>query len=143
MEGTYLAWIDVRDLALDNPGKYFESFGLGLSDGRRFRRARFRPLQLRLLPGAARTRARPLPAGNASSGRHMTSGCSAPTLQVPTAAFPQSIDVRHQIRIGPFRIGQIRIGPFRIGPFRFEEKGSSPDRVYKSKSAVELLETLK
>ena len=36
VEGTYLAWIDVRDLALDNPGKYFESFGLGLSDGAAF-----------------------------------------------------------------------------------------------------------
>jgi cystathionine beta-lyase len=36
-EATYLAWIDVRDLHLINPGKYFESKGLGLSDGRIFK----------------------------------------------------------------------------------------------------------
>ena len=36
VEGTYLAWIDVRDLGLDNPGKHFEHFGLGLSDGAAF-----------------------------------------------------------------------------------------------------------
>ena len=36
VEGTYLAWIDVRDLGLDRPGKHFEEFGLGLSDGAAF-----------------------------------------------------------------------------------------------------------
>ena len=36
VEGTYLAWADVRDLALDDPGAYFERFGLGLSDGDAF-----------------------------------------------------------------------------------------------------------
>ncbi len=36
VEGTYLAWIDVRDLGLDKPGKYFEQFGLGLMDGAQF-----------------------------------------------------------------------------------------------------------
>lgn len=36
VEGTYLAWADVRDLALDDPGAYFERFGLGLSDGAAF-----------------------------------------------------------------------------------------------------------
>ena len=36
VEGTYLAWIDVRDLGLKNSGAYFEDFGLGLSDGAPF-----------------------------------------------------------------------------------------------------------
>ena len=36
VEGTYLAWVDVRDLALDDPDAYFEGFGLGLSDGAAF-----------------------------------------------------------------------------------------------------------
>ncbi len=36
VEGTYLAWMDVRDLGLDDPGAYFEGFGLGLSDGAAF-----------------------------------------------------------------------------------------------------------
>lgn len=36
-DATYLAWIDVRELHLINPGKYFESKGLGLSDGRIFK----------------------------------------------------------------------------------------------------------
>ncbi len=36
VEGTYLAWIDVRDLGLKDPGAYFEDFGLGLSDGATF-----------------------------------------------------------------------------------------------------------
>jgi len=35
-EATYLAWIDVRELELKNPGAYFESFGLGLSIGKQF-----------------------------------------------------------------------------------------------------------
>jgi len=33
VEATYLAWIDVRALGLDQPGKHFEAHGLGLSDG--------------------------------------------------------------------------------------------------------------
>ena len=36
-DATYLAWIDTRDLLLINPGKYFETNGLGLSDGRIFK----------------------------------------------------------------------------------------------------------
>ena len=33
VEGTYLAWLDVRALDLPNPAAWFEAFGLGLSDG--------------------------------------------------------------------------------------------------------------
>jgi cystathionine beta-lyase len=36
VEATYLAWIDVRDLALEQPGAFFEQHGLGLSDGAAF-----------------------------------------------------------------------------------------------------------
>jgi cysteine-S-conjugate beta-lyase len=36
VEATYLAWIDVRDLGLESPGRYFEDRGLGLSDGAAF-----------------------------------------------------------------------------------------------------------
>ena len=36
VEATYLAWIDVSDLELENPGAWFEGFGLGLSDGAAF-----------------------------------------------------------------------------------------------------------
>ena len=36
-DATYLVWIDARELHLINPGKYFESKGLGLSDGRIFK----------------------------------------------------------------------------------------------------------
>ncbi len=36
VEGTYLAWIDVRRLQLDHPARYFEAHGLGLSDGAQF-----------------------------------------------------------------------------------------------------------
>lgn len=36
VEGTYLAWIDVRGLQLDHPARYFEAHGLGLSDGAQF-----------------------------------------------------------------------------------------------------------
>ncbi|MEM6710165.1 MAG: PatB family C-S lyase [Pseudomonadota bacterium] len=35
-EGTYLTWIDVRDLGLEAPGRWFEERGLGLSDGAPF-----------------------------------------------------------------------------------------------------------
>ena len=33
MEATYLAWFDVSDLELENPVKFFEAHGVGLSDG--------------------------------------------------------------------------------------------------------------
>ena len=36
VEATYLAWLDLRGLGLDDPVKYLESHGLGLSDGRDF-----------------------------------------------------------------------------------------------------------
>ena len=36
VEATYLAWIDVRGLALANPAAHFEAHGLGLSDGTDF-----------------------------------------------------------------------------------------------------------
>jgi len=35
-EATYLAWIDCRDAGLDAPAKFFESAGVGLSDGAPF-----------------------------------------------------------------------------------------------------------
>ncbi|MGK0185772.1 MAG: cystathionine beta-lyase [Verrucomicrobiales bacterium] len=33
MEATYLAWLDVRELGLENPGTHFEKHGVGLSNG--------------------------------------------------------------------------------------------------------------
>ncbi|MDP6374814.1 MAG: PatB family C-S lyase [Pseudomonadales bacterium] len=36
VEATYLAWIDVRDLGLENPEAYFTGHGLGLSIGEQF-----------------------------------------------------------------------------------------------------------
>lgn len=36
VQATYLAWIDTRELKIDNPGKWFESAGVGLSDGNAF-----------------------------------------------------------------------------------------------------------
>jgi cystathionine beta-lyase len=36
VEATYLAWLNVEQLALPNPTKHFESHGLGLSDGAAF-----------------------------------------------------------------------------------------------------------
>ena len=35
-EASYLAWIDVRELKLDNPVAHFEAHGIGLSDGADF-----------------------------------------------------------------------------------------------------------
>lgn len=35
-EATYLAWINVADLKLDNPQKYFEQHGVGMSAGAEF-----------------------------------------------------------------------------------------------------------
>lgn len=36
VEATYLAWLDVRELGLEQPHKFFEEYGVGLSDGRDF-----------------------------------------------------------------------------------------------------------
>ena len=36
VEGTYLAWLDVRDLGLQDPAAHFEAHGVGLSDGTDF-----------------------------------------------------------------------------------------------------------
>ena len=36
VEGTYLAWMDVRDLGLEDPDAHFERFGVGLSGGAAF-----------------------------------------------------------------------------------------------------------
>lgn len=36
MEATYLAWLDVRELGLDAPAKFFEDAGVGLSNGNDF-----------------------------------------------------------------------------------------------------------
>jgi len=36
IEATYLGWLNVADLGLENPTAHFESHGVGLSDGARF-----------------------------------------------------------------------------------------------------------
>ena len=36
VEATYLAWINIANLKLDHPQKYFESYGIGLSPGSDF-----------------------------------------------------------------------------------------------------------
>ena len=36
VESTYLAWLDVKQLGLTEPDKFFEAAGVGLSDGRPF-----------------------------------------------------------------------------------------------------------
>jgi cystathionine beta-lyase len=36
VEATYLAWIDCRDAGMENPGRFFEEAGVGLSDGADF-----------------------------------------------------------------------------------------------------------
>ena len=36
VEATYLAWLNVEELKLDNPQKYFEEFGVGMSAGAEF-----------------------------------------------------------------------------------------------------------
>jgi cystathionine beta-lyase len=33
LQATYLAWLDARALELENPVKFFEDHGVGLSDG--------------------------------------------------------------------------------------------------------------
>ena len=52
MESTYLAWFDVSSLELDNPAKFFEDHGIGLSDGIPFGS----PQHLRLNFGCPRDR---------------------------------------------------------------------------------------
>lgn len=54
MQATYLAWLDVRGLELDNPMKYFEDAGVGLSNGHDFGAPGF----LRLNFGCPRARLR-------------------------------------------------------------------------------------
>lgn len=41
VEATYLAWLDVSALRLDNPPAFFESAGIGMSEGYRFDDDRF------------------------------------------------------------------------------------------------------
>ncbi|MFO7568889.1 MAG: aspartate aminotransferase, partial [Smithellaceae bacterium] len=41
VEATYLAWIDCRKLSVENPARFFEEAGVGLSDGRDFGSAGF------------------------------------------------------------------------------------------------------
>ena len=41
VEATYLAWIDVSELGLKNPARFFEKAGVGLSAGREFGDGRF------------------------------------------------------------------------------------------------------
>ena len=36
VEGTYLAWLDIRQAGLDEPVRFFEEAGVGLQDGREF-----------------------------------------------------------------------------------------------------------
>ena len=52
MESTYLAWFDVSALELENPAKFFEDHGIGLSDGIPFGS----PQHLRLNFGCPRDR---------------------------------------------------------------------------------------
>lgn len=35
-EATYLAWLDISALQIENPGKYFEQHGLGFADGSQY-----------------------------------------------------------------------------------------------------------
>jgi cystathionine beta-lyase len=51
LEGTYLAWIDVGDLELDDAESYFAEHGLGISPGAQFGEPRF----IRLNFGCPRT----------------------------------------------------------------------------------------
>lgn len=52
IEATYLAWIDVSELGLDDPKSFFEKAGVGLSPGREFGDDRF----VRLNFGCPRSR---------------------------------------------------------------------------------------
>lgn len=40
IEATYLAWLDARGLGMENPAKFFEDHGVGLSDGVPFKASR-------------------------------------------------------------------------------------------------------
>lgn len=51
IEATYLAWIDVSELGLDDPHRFFEAAGVGCSPGREFGDDRF----MRLNFGCSRT----------------------------------------------------------------------------------------
>jgi cystathionine beta-lyase len=51
VEGTYLAWLDVSSLGVKDPPAYFESHGIGMSEGYRFGDDRF----MRLNFGCARS----------------------------------------------------------------------------------------
>ncbi|MDZ7687000.1 MAG: PatB family C-S lyase [Gammaproteobacteria bacterium] len=51
VEGTYLAWLDVSELGLEDPPAFFEAAGLGMSEGRRFDDDRY----MRLNFGCARS----------------------------------------------------------------------------------------
>ncbi|CAB5104119.1 Cystathionine beta-lyase, type II (EC [Olavius algarvensis associated proteobacterium Delta 3] len=51
VEATYLAWIDARNIGRTSPLKFFESFGVGLSDGEDFGNSGF----LRLNFGCSRS----------------------------------------------------------------------------------------
>ena len=52
VEATYLAWIDISELGLENPKSFFEKAGVGLSAGREFGDDRF----MRLNFGCPRSR---------------------------------------------------------------------------------------
>ncbi len=59
MQATYLAWLDVRDLGLEQPAAFFEAAGVGLSDGtpfgdRHFLRLNFGCPEARLREGLDR-----------------------------------------------------------------------------------------
>ena len=52
-EATYLAWIDARGLGKKNPTAFFESAGVGLSDGKDFGAEGYLRLEFRLPSSAA------------------------------------------------------------------------------------------
>ena len=41
VEATYLAWIDARGCDVENPQRFFEEYGVGLSDGADFGAPRY------------------------------------------------------------------------------------------------------
>jgi cystathionine beta-lyase len=51
LESTFLAWLDVSELNLEDPAAFFEAAGVGLSPGKGFNDANF----LRLNFGCARS----------------------------------------------------------------------------------------
>ena len=72
MQATYLAWLDVSDLGLDKPATFFETAGVGLSDGTHFGAQRH--LRLRHL----------MPAGTLSDGARKDGTRAAPKELIPT-----------------------------------------------------------